>query len=417
MTQPLAYRIRPNQQENIIGQDHLFNQGGVLANMLETKQLFSMIFFGPPGVGKTTTAIFLANQMNRPYRLFNAVTGNKKELDAIYLEAKMAQGLVLIMDEVHRLNKDRQDTLLPYLEEGLITLIGATTANPLFAINPAIRSRCHLIEFKPLSDDAIINILTNALRQFDHIKVEEGVLKQIANNSNGDSRYALNVLELALLNVQNNYLSLETLNKIAPHINMSFDKDGDYYYETLSGLQKSIRGSDVNAALYYLAKLIEANDFISLERRLLTTAYEDIGLANPQLVARVLPAIESAKRVGFPEARIMLSNVVIELALSPKSKSAYHAINDAIQLVQSHPYQTPEYLKLNNHLPKQKQYDYARSDLWHQIQYLPDAIKDVEFYQPNANNSYEKLLSDNYQKLKQYPRTNNLEKLNQSNKK
>lgn len=422
MKQPLAYRIRPRHVDQMIGQTHLFNKNGILRKMVENEQLFSMIFYGPPGSGKTTTAIALAEMMNRPYRLFNAVTGNKKELDQIYLEAKMSDGLIVIMDEVHRLNKDKQDTLLPHLEEGLVTLIGATTSNPLFAINPAIRSRTHLIEFKTLSHDNIKEIIQNALSHPEgfnnQLSIEEDALELIANNSNGDSRYALNLLELAALNASDRVITYQSLLDIAPKINISFDKDGDHYYDTLSAFQKSIRGSDVQASLYYLGKLLEVNDLVSLERRLLTTAYEDVGLANPQLVSRVLIACESAKRVGLPEARIMFANVVIELALSPKSKSAIHGIDNALHEIRNTPSQTPEYLRLNSaSLDKEDQYDYERSDLWHRIQYLPEKLKDKHFYSPENLNSHEKTLKNNLDELNKFKRTNQIRKLKMSTKK
>ncbi len=421
MKQPLAFRIRPTKLDDIVGQKHLFNQDGILRKMVENDTLFSMIFYGPPGSGKTTTAMVLSDLLNRPYRLFNAVTGNKKELDGIYLEAKMSNGLILIMDEVHRLNKDKQDTLLPHLEEGLITLIGATTANPLFAINPAIRSRTHLIEFKSLNNQDIKDIVLNALSHpkgyDDAIKIEENALDLIVNNSNGDSRYALNLVELAALNTKEGIITLESIQQIAPKINISFSKDGDDYYDTLSAFQKSIRGSDVQASLYYLAKLIEANDLVSIERRLLTIAYEDIGLANPQLVSRVLIAIESAKRVGFPEARIMLANAVIELALSPKSKSANIAIDRALSEVRNNPTHTPDYLRLTPvAMDQEDKYDYARRDLWHKIQYLPDEIKNKIFYEPLNLNSNEKVLDQNKKALEKIKRSNNLRSLKKESK-
>lgn len=416
MKEPLAFRIRPTQLDQIIGQEHLFNDDGILRKMVEKDELFSMIFYGPPGSGKTTTAIVLAELMNRPYRVLNAVTSNKKDLDQLYEEARIYGGIVLILDEVHRLNKDKQDTLLPHLEAGLVTLIGATTANPLFAINPAIRSRTHLIEFKALSNQHIQAIVNNAL---SHPKayntqylITDEALSLIATNANGDSRYALNLVELATLNAINNTISYETLQKVAPKLNVSFDKNGDNYYDTLSGFQKSIRGSDVDAALYYLAKLIEVNDLISIERRLLTTAYEDIGLANPQLVARVLPAIESCKRVGLPEGRIMLSSIVIELCLSPKSKSANLAIDKALDTVRTTAYQTPDYLRLSSvSLDKEDRYDYSRHDLWHKIQYLPDELKDVSFYEPLNLMSHEKTLANNLEVLKRTKRSNRLREL------
>lgn len=420
MIEPLAFRIRPTSLDEIVGQQHLFNQNGLLRKMIEQKVIYSMIFYGPPGSGKTTTAMLLAKLLNRPFRLFNAVTGNKKELDGIYLEAKLSEGLVLIMDEVHRLNKDKQDTLLPYLEDGLITLIGATTSNPLFAINPAIRSRAHLIEFKSLEDDAMEKLIINALKHPSGFKKSYTITKEaldiIIGNANGDSRYALNLLELATLNTED-VISDQVLKEVAPKLNVSFDKDGDHFYDTLSGFQKSIRGSDVDGALYYLAKLVSVGDLVSIERRLLVIAYEDIGLANSALCSRVLIALESAKRVGLPEARIILSEIVIELALSPKSKSANKAIDAAMDVISKTSYQTPSYLRLNPvSMEDVDRYDYDRKDLWHKIQYLPKELKDISFYEPENLHSQEKVLADNYQKLKLVKRTSNLRKLKEKNK-
>lgn len=417
MKEPLASRIRPQNLDEIIGQSHLFGQDGLLMNLVKNETLPSMVFFGPPGSGKTTAALLLANKLNQPYRLFNAVTDSKKDLTDIYYEARMTNGMILIMDEVHRLNKDKQDTLLPHLENGLITLIGATTANPYFAINPAIRSRTHLVEFKELTTQDISQIIDRAI---DHpkgfnqqIRITDEAKSIIAQQSNGDSRYALNLIELAGINTTNQTITKETLEKIHAHANIAFDSDDSNYFNTLSAFQKSIRGSDVNAALYYLAILLEVGDLISIERRLTVTAYEDIGLANPGLVSRVLNACEVAKRVGMPEARIPLANIVIELALSPKSKSAIHSIDRALNIVRTKSYPMPEYLVLTpvNKTDEEK-YDYSKSDHWHSLQYLPEAIKDEEFYIPENTKSSELTYHNNYQKLKTIKRTSNIKSWN-----
>ena len=348
MKQPLALRMRPKTIDDVIGQKHLVGKDMILRKVVEQKQLFSFIFFGPSGTGKTTLAKAIANSLNRPYRLFNAVTGNKKELDAIFLEAKMNNGLVLIVDEIHRLNKDKQDLLLPYLEEGLIYLMGTTTSNPYFAINPAIRSRCHLLEVKALSADDISEAINNAIKAPEglnnEVTIDEDALHIIANHANGDIRYALNVLEICA--IANKHITMDVVLEYSRLANSSISKDDDGHYDALSALQKSIRGSDVQAALYYLARLIQANDMVSIERRLLTIAYEDIGLANPAACARCVNAIDAAKRIGFPEARIPLANTVIELALSPKSRSADEAIDAALNVVNSTSYQVPAYLRL-----------------------------------------------------------------------
>ena len=411
MNKPLAALLRPNSLDSIIGQQHLLGENKILRNLINNNELPSMIFFGPPGTGKTTTAMALANQLGRPFRLFNAVTDNKKKLDQLFVEAEMSRGLVVIIDEVHRLNKDKQDVLLPHIESGLITMIGATTSNPYFAINPAIRSRVHLFEFFPLTYGETLEILNHASSTLNKT-VESAVLDTIAKSANGDARYALNALDILSKSTMENILTLEHLESLSLSMNISMDKDSDNYYDALSAFQKSIRGSDVDAALYYLAKLIHVGDFDSIERRLITIAYEDVGLANPALCARVVTALEGARKIGFPEARIPISAVVIECALSPKSKSAEHGVDRALDTIRTTAYQVPYYLRLN---PVEKDpedmYDYSRNDLWHKIQYLPNEIKNEQFYIPQNMNSQEKTLASNYEALKKYPRSNNLRAL------
>ena len=410
MTQPLAYRKRPQTIDDIVGQNHLLGEGKILRKLVENQYLPSMIFYGPPGTGKTTTAIAIANSLQKPYRLFNAVINKKKDLDQLFVEAEMTGGLVVIVDEVHRLNKDKQDVLLPHIESGLITMIGATTANPNFSINPAIRSRVQLFEFKPLFNQDIFNILQKATPK-DQM-VSDDVYDKITQYANGDARYALNTLEILLSAHPDEPITIQKLEELSVGINIAMDKDSDNYYDTLSAFQKSIRGSDVNAALYYLAKLIEVGDFDSIERRLITIAYEDIGLANPALCQRVAVAVDAARKIGFPEAKMPLSVAVIEAALSPKSKGAQYAIDHALQVIQSKPYQTPFYLRMNPaESDPEAMYSYDHPELWHQIQYLPDELKETEFYQPINLNSAEKTLAQNYETLKKYHRYSDLKKL------
>ena len=416
MKQPLAFKLRPAKLDDVLGQQHLTGKNMLLRNCVEQKRLFSMIFYGPPGCGKTTLAIALASELNLPYRMFNAVTGNKKDLMILFEEAKMFPGLIIIIDEIHRLNKDKQDLLLPHIESGLITVIGATTSNPYFAINPAIRSRCHLLEIKPLEKKDIETAIYRAIASPDGynntITIDEDAVKLIANNSNGDLRYAYNILEICAVGCQNNNITLDLVKKYSPLINMSFDHDDDGHYDAVSALQKSIRGSDVNAALYYLARLIMANDMDSIERRLTVIAYEDIGLGNPAACARLVTAIDAAKRVGFPEGMIPLGVAVIDLALSPKSRSGSDAIHKAVETAQTKSADVPVYLRLTPvGLADDEKYDYGAVDKWHLIQYLPDELKNEEFYTPNYNSSYEKALADNYEKLKKFYRTNKLSTL------
>lgn len=413
MQRPLAFRIRPTKIEDYIGQKHLLENDGIIKKCLEHNQIFSMIFFGPPGVGKTTLATIISKTLNLPFREFNAVVDNKKKLEQLFAEAELSDGLVLIVDEVHRLNKDKQDLLLPHLESGLVTLIGCTTANPYHSINPAIRSRTHLIELKALAEDDIKEGILKAIERGynNEYQIDEDALIQIARVSNGDLRYAYNILEISIINSKDNHITYDDVYKYASIANNSSFKGDDGHYDLVSAFQKSIRGSDVNAALYYLARLLEAGDLDSVERRLLVTAYEDIGLANPNLVARTRAAIETAKIVGFPENLIPLGVQVIDLCLSPKSKSGENAIHAAADVARKEGLEIPKYLRLTPvGLKEEDKYDYGDSSIWHKIQYLPDRIKDLEFYTP-GNNQYEQQLAKNYNELKKYKRTNKLSSL------
>lgn len=416
MQQPLAFRIRPNSIEEIIGQEHLIGKNSILYNSIKEKIPLSFILYGTPGTGKTTIAIAYASSIHLPYISLNAVTSNKKDLeDAINL-AKKNPPYILIIDEVHRINKDKQDILLPFIEDGTIYLIGATTANPYISINKAIRSRTHLLEVKKLSYDEIVlglkNAISNPIGLNNSIKVNDEILTYIAKSSNGDFRFALNYLEIISLSFKNEEITLDKVKSIVKVSNIQLDKNEDDHYNAVSALQKSIRGSDVNASLYYLARLCAANDLDSIARRLLVTAYEDIGLANPNLCIRTKIAIDSAKEVGFPEAVIPLGDVVIELALSPKSKAGANSIHYAMDLVQSNPLDVLDYLKLTpvNTLDIDK-YPYDRPDLWVKMQYLPELIKNIKIYQPSFNSQYEKVLNENYKKLLEVNRSSNLREL------
>lgn len=416
MQQPLAFRIRPNSIDEIIGQEHLIGKNSILYNSIKEKIPLSFILYGTPGTGKTTIAIAYASSIHLPYISLNAVTSNKKDLeDAINL-AKKNPPYILIIDEVHRINKDKQDILLPFIEDGTIYLIGATTANPYISINKAIRSRTHLLEVKKLSNVEIVQGLKNAITSpkglNNSIKINDEILSFIAKSSNGDFRFALNYLEIISLSFKNQEITLDKVKSIVKVTNLQLDKNEDDHYNAVSALQKSIRGSDVNASLYYLARLCAANDLDSIARRLLVTAYEDIGLANPNLCMRTKIAIDGAKEVGFPEAVILLGDVVIELALSPKSKSGANSIHYAMDLVQSNPLDVLDYLKYTpvNTLEIDK-YPYDRPDLWVKMQYLPELIKNIKIYQPSFNSQYEKVLNDNYKKLLEINRSSNLREL------
>ena len=418
MNTTLAHRMRPECLDDILGQQHLIGEGKLLRQFVKKKHPLSIILYGPPGCGKTTIAKALANDLKIPFRLFNASTGNKKEMDMIIAEAKLSNGLFVIIDEVHRLNKDKQDHLLPHIENGLLVIAGCTTANPYHSINPAIRSRCHVLEVKPLIQEDIIKGLKKGIESSQGLNneyhVDENVLEYIAKLSSGDIRYAYNCLEAASIITENNHITIEDIKSVVHHPNVQYDKDEDQYYDILSGLQKSIRGSDPNGAMYYFAKLIEAGDIESLERRLITTAYEDIGLANPNLCMRTVMAFQAAKTIGFPEARIPIASVIIDLCLSPKSKSSEAAIDAALTSLKQHSHKAPQYLRLTPvGLEEEEKYDYNRPELWEYIQYLPDAIKTEQFYIPWMTSQYEKALAENYRRILKHGRTNNIKALNQ----
>ena len=415
-TKPLAYRLRPESLDDIIGQQHLVGEKGIIRKCLEKGTIFSSIFFGPPGIGKTTLAEVIAKELHKPCRRFNAVTGNKKDLDAIFVEADLSGQLILICDEVHRLNKDKQDLLLPHVEKGNIILIGCTTANPYHSINPAIRSRCHLFELKALSRDDVKQALLKAISNKDGLNdsctISDDALSLIAEVANGDIRFALNVLELSSFICQNNKIEVDDVKEQCKVANQRTFASEDGHYDLLSALQKSIRGSDVNGALYYLALLAQSNDEASISRRLVVIAYEDIGLANPQLVARTLDACKAAEAVGFPEAIIPYGIQIIDLCLSPKSRTGVDAVHRAQALVNAKAYDMPKYLRLTPvGLQDDEKYSYDRYDCFHKIQYLPDEIKNVEFINDFNVNRYEQQLKQVYEELKKTKRTNNLKQL------
>ena len=405
MNQPLSYRMRPDRIDNFFGQEHLFKENSLINKIIKEKKLVSLILFGPPGVGKTSLATIICNNLDVQYRFLNATTCTRKDMEEILLDANMYGQIVLILDEVHRLNKDKQDFFLPHIESGLISLIGMTTANPYHYINPAIRSRCNLIELYQLSTKNIIEALNYAIKSpkglNNEYKVEDEAIKIIAKLSGGDIRFAMNQLEIATISCTNKIISVEDVKTNTKVPQYLIDNDEDGHYDAVSALQKSIRGSDVNASLYYLARLIAANDIASIERRLSVTAYEDVGLANPSAVDRTIKAIETAKILGFPEGAIPLGFAVVDLALSPKSKSSCNAVQEAIKSVEQNVFPVPKYLRLTPHgLKSEDKYPYDRPDLWDKIQYLPDEIKKVEFFEGNSNSKYERALVENYMKLK-----------------
>ena len=393
MEELLAIKMRPKKINDIIGQKHLVGEGKILSNLVKNKKLFSMILYGKPGIGKTSIALAMVEELGVRYRMLNAVINNKKDFDTVVEEAKMYNGMVLIMDEIHRMNKDKQDLLLPVLESGIITLIGMTTANPYHSINPAIRSRCQLFELKELGHDDIIEAINRVIDgdYLEGIRVDEDAKNYIANTAKNDLRYAYNLLEVSYYSTQDYHITVDVLINICNKPNVFHDKDQDGYYDLLSAFQKSIRGSDVHAALYYLGRLIMGEELESICRRMAVIVYEDIGLANPALGPRVMAGINSAMMLGLPEARIPLAEVVIEMALSPKSNSAEASIDKVMNTInEMDTGNVPSHLK--NPSPDYK-YPHNYKNSYVRQQYLPDKIKDMKFYQPRDNKN-ELILKD-----------------------
>ena len=401
MEELLSIKMRPNKLDDVIGQKHLIGEGKILTNLINNKKLFSMILYGKPGIGKTSIAMAIVNELGVRYRMLNAVINNKKDFDTVVNEAKMYNGLVLIMDEIHRMNKDKQDLLLPVLESGLITLIGMTTSNPYHSINPAIRSRCQLFKLEELSDEDIKEAIDKASKSeyLEGIIIEDDAYDYIAGMAKNDLRYAYNLLEVAYFSSSDKRITVDSLINICNKPNIFHDKDQDGYYDLLSAFQKSIRGSDVHAALYYLARLIEGGELDSICRRMAVIVYEDIGLANSSMGPKVMAAINSALMLGLPEARIPLSAVVIEMALSPKSNSAEMAIDAALDIVsRTNSGNVPNHIKNGN--PEYK-YPHNYKNAYVKQQYLPDNVKNVKIYHPKDNKN-ENVLKDIMDKLDKY---------------
>lgn len=419
MPDNLAIRMRPKNINQVIGQKHLVGEGKIIRRMVEANRLSSMILYGPPGIGKTSIASAIAGTTKFAFRTFNATVDSKKHLQEIAEEAKFSGGLVLLLDEIHRLDKTKQDFLLPLLENGLIIMIGATTENPFFSVTPAIRSRVQIFELEPLINDdikqAIQTALTDTKRGFDFpVQLDDDALDFIATSTNGDLRSAFNSLDLAVLSTQSDntgvrHITLDIMENSLQKSYITMDKDGDGHYDVLSALQKSIRGSDVNASLHYAARLIEAGDLPSLARRLTVIAYEDIGLANPDAQIHTVTALEAAQKIGFPEARILIANIVIDLALSPKSNSAYVAMDKALSdLRQNGNLAIPRHLRDGHYVGSKElgnaqdyKYPHNYPGNWVKQDYLPEKIKYADYFIPNENGKYERALGMTKNKIDQ----------------
>lgn len=423
MQQPLAYRMRPRNISEVVGQQHLVGDGKIINRMVTAKMLSSMILYGPPGTGKTSIASAIAGSTKYAFRILNAATDTKKDLQIVAEEAKMSGTVVLLLDEIHRLDKTKQDFLLPHLESGRIVLIGATTENPYLTILPAIRSRTQIFEVKPLSEADMQMAIARALADkerglgdFD-VDLDQEARQQLIYATNGDLRSALNGLELAVRSTNPGedgqiHITLPIIEETVQRKAITADKDGDGHYNVISALQKSIRGSDVDAALHYLSRLIEAGDLPIIARRLQVIAYEDVGVANPAVAARTVTAIQAALQLGFPEARIPLANAVIELALSPKSNAAITAVDAAISDVKKGATgDVPDHLKDAHYSGAKKLghgvdyvYPHGYPGDWVPQQYLPDKLMGASYFKPAGNSKVERAYKEQYDKLKKAQR-------------
>lgn len=404
MDKPLALKLAPKSLKEVYGQSHLIGKDRVLTNMVKNKKIFSMILYGRPGIGKTSIANAIVNELGLRYRFLNATINNKKDLDIVIEEAKMYDGIILIMDEIHRLNKDKQDILLPQLESGLITLIGLTTSNPYHSINPAIRSRCQLFELKDLESTDIVKALNMATKSeyLEGIKIDKEAINYIASLSGNDLRFAYNLLEVAYSTSSNKTVDIDHIKRINNKPVFIHDKNEDDYYDVLSAFQKSIRGSDVDASLHYLARLIAAGDLDSIYRRMSVIAYEDIGLANPSIGPKVMAAIQASELVGLPEARIPLGTIVTEMALSPKSNTAHIALDKALADVETgRAGAVPDHIKTTS---KDYKYPHDYPNAYVPQQYLPDNLKNKKYYIPK-DKGYEQNIKYVYDKLESIKKT------------
>ena len=399
MDKPLAIKMAPKSIKDIIGQEHLVGKDKILYNLVKNNKLFSIILYGNPGIGKTSIANALVNDLDIKYKFLNAVESNKKDFENAINEAKIYDGLVLIVDEIHRMNKDKQDILLPVVESGLIILIGLTTTNPYHTINPAIRSRCQVLRLEPLKKEDILKGLDKAIDKgyLKDIKITGEAKNIIANMSKYDLRYAYNLLEIAYYMDSKHNVTIDTLKNINNNAIMYTDKNETSHHDNMSGLQKSIRGSDVDAALFYLALMIESGDLDSIYRRLSVIMYEDIALANPALGPKLNAAIDACNLVGLPEAKLILSPIVIEMALSPKSNSSYLAISKGIEDVKTKNYgNIPDIIKSPY---KGYLYPHSYKNAIVKQEYLPKSLIGTKYYIPKNSSKYEEALKIQKEKI------------------
>lgn len=400
---PLAYRIRPKTFDDIVGQDHLVGPKGVIRRMLADQKLCSMILYGPAGCGKTSIAEIIASYYALNSFSFNASIDNKAKLKEIAEAAKLYDNTLLIIDEIHRMKKDVQDFLLPFVEMGTLTIVGLTTENPYRSINPAIRSRTHIYRLNEITKDDIIKLLEKTIIQEQTKPISKDILDYIAVVSSCEVRSSLNMLEVANM-LEEEERTLENVKQLIGKKSFAIDEEGEAYYDIASAMIKSIRGSDADAALHYLARLLKSEDLEFITRRLMILAYEDIGLGNPNAGPRVYAACHAALEIGLPEARIPLGYAVIDLATSPKSNSSYLAIDQAIKDLDTlTSMQIPPHI-LNKEIKSGKveyQYPHDFKNGYVEQQYMPDALLGKTYYNPKDTGAYERGIKDFLKKLKE----------------
>lgn len=403
--QPLAYRVRPESFFDVVGQEHLVGPDGVIKKMIDQNRFFSTILFGEPGCGKTTIASICREHFEPNTFEFNASVDNKDKLKDILQTTAYYETTFVVIDEIHRMKKDIQDVLLPYLESNKVTIIGLTTENPYVAINPAIRSRCHIYKLNPITEADIKVLLKRTIDKeglFKNNPISDDILDLIASKCGCEIRTSLNMLEA--LTLIDGEVTIKKAEQILGVKSLKLDSGGINYYDILSAFQKSIRGSDVDASLHYLARLIKLSDLEIICRRLTVIAYEDIGLANPQCGPRVIAACDAAKRLGFPEARIPLAAITIDLALSPKSNTAEASIDRALaDLDTISSFDIPPHI-LNREIKGGALYKYPHDypDDFVAQQYLPYTLSGKRYYVGKETGKYEKALKERNDYLKKF---------------
>lgn len=397
--EPLANRLRPKTFDEVVGQDRVV---GLIQTMIRRDKLVSMILYGPTGVGKTTIAMLIANEYPLRHFKFNASTDSKQSLREIVEASKHYGNVILIIDEIHRMNRDVQDYLLPYVETGAVTMVGLTTENPYVAVNPAVRSRVSIFRIEPLTTETIAAYLRQVPLE-DIRRIEDEVFDYLAMSANGEIRTAVNMLELLLIQTEGEArVPLSRAKAVVGKPQLALDKNAGNYYDILSAFHKSVRGSDVNAALHYLARLIVAGDLESLLRRISAIVYEDIGLANPGMGPKVASACDISRHIGLPEAVNALGMITIEMCLSPKSNSAHLAVNKAIQDIEAgKTYPVPTHLINNPTYDDKKPYVYAHEGKDHIVpqQYLPKELVGVRYYEAQTHTKMEAALHEQYEKI------------------